>query len=157
MMLVVMTDACAVLDALNSYLVFKVRILLTNVLVATLPYTHSHHQLKGTHLSHGRQRRHCKIEMTRPPREMELTDTSCYVCSVQPPLIHVHTPRGCPKPLQTRTQNHPQIQNTTRPFVRLWVVKVVHSAAQDQRFVLNWSKLNATRWACCWPWDWLIN
>ena len=55
--------------------------------------TNRYCQHEGNHLSHDRKGQHCKIWMTRPPREIQLEDTSCYVCSDQPPLIHIHTPR----------------------------------------------------------------
>ena len=69
--------------------------------------------------------------MARPPRELELADTSCYICPAGPPLIHRHTPRRCPKAPHVRQQLRRRqhifsVFNRTGASSNQWVFAVVN-------------------------------
>ncbi len=137
MMLVVMTDTHVVLGVLNTCRVFKVFIFLTNLPTRDYPAwrdtwnsinvmhtcTNRHYQLKWKHLSDDRQGWHGKTWMSRPPREMELADSSLLrrqrTSVSTPTLERLIFPNFV---TSTHSKRSPWTRNTPN-FSQLWILQ----------------------------------
>ena len=103
-MRLVMTAGCQVLGALNTYrsLCFNGQIL--EIVLTWYARAHTGSiNLKETIFLTSDMGDPVEHKWRDPPRKRDSQTRLDTFVRAQPPLIHVHTPRGCPKPVHIRT------------------------------------------------------